>query len=127
MTGSLQNRWRRVIAYALAYAFALQGFIFALEVGDPAFAAANGAKWPGFELCAHDGTVPTPPAAPDHGPMCNVHCIFCVTDAVFLDSPPPATPHYQKVPLAGAMRAHSAPRLVALLAVESAWPRGPPA
>ncbi|HTU33412.1 MAG TPA: hypothetical protein VMF66_06375 [Candidatus Acidoferrum sp.] len=127
MTRSLQIRCRRLIAYALAYAFALQGLIFALDLGNSAFAAANGAAWAGFELCSHSGVSPTAPGAPHQGPMGNVHCMFCVAGAVFLDSTPPAPPHYQKVALAGAMTAKATLRLVALLLIAGAWPRGPPA
>ena len=126
MTRSLQARSRRVIAYALAYAFALQGFSLALEIGNSAFAAANGVGWAGFALCAHGGDAPTVPGVPDQGPIGNVHCVFCIAGAAFLNSAPPAAPHYRKVPLVGTMTALSAQRLVALLAVESAWPRGPP-
>lgn len=127
MTRSLQICLRRLIAYALAYALALQGFIFALDIGNSTFAAANGAAWAGFELCAHRGVAPTVPALPDQSPIGNVHCVFCVAGAAFLNSAPPMAPHYRKVQVAGALAALSAPHLVALASIESAWPRGPPA
>ncbi len=111
----------------MAYAFALQGLVFALDIGSAAFAAKNGAASAGFELCTQGGSVAAAPRVPDRGPMGNVHCMFCVAGAVFLDSTPPPPPHYHEVLLAGAVTTLSAPHLVTLLINDSAWPRGPPA
>ena len=116
-----------MIALALACAFALQGFIFALEVGNAAFAATNGAAWAGFELCAHSGVAPTVPGMPDQGPIGNVHCMFCIAGAVFLSAAPLVAPKVRQVLLAYVMAGLPAGRLVPPKMSESAWPRGPPA
>jgi len=127
MTNRLQKRLRCVIAYAVAYAIALQGFFFALDIGNAAFAAKSSAGWAGFELCAEGGAAPKQPAPPVQGPMGRVNCMFCLSGAIFLNSAPPAPPIYHKVLLVRAVATPVAPRLVALASVGSAWPRGPPA
>lgn len=127
MTRGLQNRSRRAIACALAYAFALQGFIFALDIGNAAFAAANGVARAGFELCIHGGPAPKQSDVPTQSPTGNVHCILCMAGAVFLNSAPPAPPDYREALLSSAMAPLSVPHLVAVAVIESAWPRGPPA
>jgi len=126
MTRISQGAWRRVIAGALAYALALQSFIFALDIGSSAF-AADGSAWAGFELCSHGNAGATPPGAPAQGPIGNVHCVFCVAGAVFVNCPPPCALQAGKVVLIDAVWPAAAPRLVALFINESAWPRGPPA
>jgi len=118
--------WRRVLTCGLAYALALQGFIFALDIGSSAF-AADGTAWAGFELCTHGGAAPAGPDAPSQGPLGNVHCVFCVAGAVFLNCPPPCTLLCRKLVFTEAAWPLAATDLVAFFVVESAWPRGPPA
>ncbi len=119
--------WRRVIAGVLAYALALQGFIFALDIGRPAVAAddANGTSWAGFELCSHGGAAL--PGAPAQSPAGDPHCLFCIAGAVYVNCAPPCAPQCSKVVLTNAVWPLAAPRLVARFINEGAWPRGPPA
>lgn len=126
MTGRLQNCSRRLIACAMAYAFALQGFIFALDIGNSAFAAVNDTAWAGFELCVHSGAVPTVPGVPDQGPVGHAHCVYCIVGTVFLNATPAAAPNVHQVLLADGVTALAAGRLVPPNVSQSAWPRGPP-
>lgn len=119
--------WRRVFACVLVYALAIQGFVFALDIGRPAVAAANGAAWAGFELCSHGGAGAAVPGAPTQGPIGNVHCLFCIGGAVYVNCAPPCAVQASEAVLVGAAWPSLAPRLVALFVNESAWPRGPPA
>ena len=119
--------WRRVIAGVLAYALALQGFIFALDIGRPAVAASPDPAWAGFELCSHSGGGATAPGAPSQGPVGDLHCLFCIAGAVYVNCAPPCAPQFSKVMLTNAVWPLTAPRLVALVVNKSAWPRGPPA
>lgn len=116
---------RRVFTCALAYALAVQGFIFALQIGSSAF-AADGAAWAGFELCTHDGASSAAPAVPSQDPLGNIHCVFCVAGAVFLNSPPPSPPPSRLLVFTDVDWSLPRLRLVAIPVVESAWPRGPP-
>ncbi len=126
MTRTSHNTWRRVIAGVLAYALAVQGLIFALDIGGAANAARTGAAWAGFELCAHDGTTNVP-GIPAQGPDGNVHCIFCVAGAVFLNCAPPGLVQSRAIVLRDAVWPRAGSQLVAVSRVASAWPRGPPA
>ena len=120
--------WRRVIAGVLAYAVALQGFIFALDLGHPAIAAADAANataWAGFELCTHGGAAP--PGAPAQAPVGDMHCPFCIAGAVFVNCAPPSALQYSTVVLTVVVWPTTVPQLRALFMSESAWPRGPPA
>ncbi len=116
---------RRVFTCALAYALAIQGFIFAFEIGSSAF-AADGTASAGFELCTHNGASSTAPAVPVQGPLGNIHCVFCVAGAVFLNSPPPSPPPPRQLTFTYVGWPLAAVHLAAILVVESAWPRGPP-
>jgi len=117
--------WRRVLAGVLAYALVLQGFIVAFDIGRPASAAPNGVAWAGFELCSHNADSALP-GVPAQGPIGNIHCVFCVAGAVFLNCLPPSTPQYSKATFTDAVWHLTTPRLATLVVTESAWPRGPP-
>jgi len=118
---------RRVIAGVLAYALAFQGFLFALDMGQPVIAATGGAAFAGFELCSHSGAASTVPGAPSQTPVGQIHCIFCIAGAVYVNCAPPCAPLWNTIVLSNAVWPFAAPRLVALAINESAWPRGPPA
>ena len=122
------STWRRVIAGVLAYALAVQGFIFALDLDQPAIAAANGTAFAGFELCSHSGnTGATVPGVPSQAPVGELHCLFCIGGAIYVNCAPPGAPLWNKIVLINAAWTSTTPRLVALFINESAWPRGPPA
>lgn len=126
MPRASRTGWRRIIAGVLAYAVALQGFIFALDLGYPTAAAdaGNATAWAGFELCTHGGAAS--PGVPAQVPVGDMHCPFCVAGLVFVNCAPPAEPQYRTIELTDAVWPPTAPRLVALFISESAWPRGPP-
>ncbi len=129
MPRASRTGWRRIIAGVLAYAVALQGFIFALDLGHPAAAAADAANagaWAGFELCTHSGGGAGSPGVPAQVPVGDMHCPFCVAGAVFMNCAPPAALQYSTILLTDVVWPPTAPRLVALFLSESAWPRGPP-
>lgn len=121
------SAWRRVIAGVLAYALALQGFVFALDLERPAIGAANSATFAGFELCSHNGGSATLPGAPSQAPVGELHCLFCIAGAVYVNCAPPSAPIWNKIVLINAVWTSTTPRLIALFVNESAWPRGPPA
>jgi hypothetical protein len=118
---------RRILSCVLAYALALQGFIFAANIDGPAISAANAAAWTGFQLCTHGGGGAALPEAPSQGPTGDDHCIFCIAGTVYVDCASPSSPQYSKAVFTDVAWPLSAPRLVAFLVNESAWPRGPPA
>ncbi len=118
--------WRRVIAGVLAYALALQGVIFVLDIGRAAAAAADGRAVAGFALCAHSGAAASP-GAPAQAPVGALHCPFCFAGAVFVNCAAPCAPPWNKVIQSHAVWLLPAPRLVTFFINESAWPRGPPA
>jgi hypothetical protein len=120
MARSSHSLWRRIVSVVVAYAFALQGFVFVVGAAS-AFAAADNAP---FEICHNGGA--NLPDAPSPAPLAE-HCPFCIAGAVYVSSPPPATPHYRMIVLTGAVWPLAAPRLAAFFVNESAWPRGPPA
>lgn len=122
----LRLLWRRVLAGVLAYALALQGLIFALDIGRPAIAAAgDDANVTTWALCTHSGGVAAP-GAPTQAPLGDLHCPFCFAGAVFVNCAPPCVHQFSKILLTDAVWPLAAPRLVALFSNESAWPRGPP-
>jgi len=122
----LHRGWRRVLACVILYALVLQGFLYAVAVGEPALGAADNAAWAGVELCVHGGHAATLPGAPAQAPTASIHCLFCIAGAVYVNCAPPAAPRYSRSVLVSLVRPLAAPRLVALLVNESAWPRGPP-
>ena len=127
IAGTNQTRWRRIIACALAYALALQGFLFALNLGSSAAAAQQDAAAGHFQLCSHDGGGASAPGAPSQAPAGSTHCLFCICGStVYVSSAPPATPQYQSAVVASAMAYAAAPRLAGSLTNKNAWPRGPP-
>lgn len=117
---------RRVFTCALAYALAIQGFIFALQIGGSAF-AADSTAWAGFELCTRNGVSSTPPSLPVQDPLGNIHCVFCIAGAFFLNSPPPSPPPSRELAFTHVGWRLAPVHLAAIFIVESAWPRGPPA
>lgn len=110
----------------LVYALVLQSFVFALDISRPAFAANDNAAWAGFTLCSHSGAGATVPGVPAQGPIGNIHCIFCVSGAVYVASLPPAPVQRSHDVITDAVWPPAVPRLVALWINASAWPRGPP-
>lgn len=122
----LQRGWRRVLACAVLYALVLQSFLYAVAVGEPALGAADNAAWAAVELCVHGGDAAALPGAPQQAPTASIHCLFCIAGAVYVNCAPPSPPRYIRGVLASPVRPFAAPRLVALLVNESAWPRGPP-
>jgi hypothetical protein len=78
-------------------------------------------------LCLHDGGVAPPTGPSDQGPAANSHCPFCIACSVYVNCAPPPSPQYAMIVFAGAMTPASASRLLALVVIDSAWPRGPPA
>ncbi len=115
-----------MIAGVLAYALAAQGFVFAFDIGGAANAAETGTAWAGFELCSHSGTTSVP-GIPAQAPDGNVHCVFCVAGAVFLNCAPPGVIQSSKIVLSEAVWPLTVSQLIAIPIIESAWPRGPPA
>ena len=118
--------WRRVIAGVLAYALALQGLIFVLDIGRVAAAAADGTAVAGFALCTHDSAAAAP-GAPAQAPVSALHCPFCFAGAVFVNCAAPCAPAWNKFVLGNALGPLTRPQLISLLTNENAWPRGPPA
>jgi hypothetical protein len=128
MARTSHRTWWRVIAGVLAYALAVQGFVFALDLDQPAIAAANGTAFVSFELCSHGGGgSATVPGVPSQAPVGELHCLFCVGGAVYVNCAPPCAPLWSKIVLIDAAWTSTPGRLVALFVNESAWPRGPPA
>jgi hypothetical protein len=117
--------WRRVLSCLLAYALALQGFIFAFDASRPAVAAAPDAVWAGFELCSHSDAGAALPDAPQ-APASHSHCVFCLAGIVYVNSAPPVTPHCGAVVAPTTAWTLVAPELVAFQVNRNAWPRGPP-
>lgn len=120
--------WWRVLSCALAYALALQGFIFAANVGAAVSVAVSGTERPilaGFELCTHGGTA-TLPDTPQQIPASDDHCPFCISGLLYVNCAPPRTPHGAAVVITRPLWPLAASRLVTLFVNESAWPRGPP-
>ncbi len=113
-----------MIAGILAYTLATQGFIFAFDIG-AANAAETGTAWAGFELCSHSGTTSVP-GIPAQAPDGNVHCVFCVAGAVFLNCAPPGVIQSSKIVLSAAVWPFTVSQFAAIPISESAWPRGPP-
>jgi len=120
--------WRRVVSCVLAYALALQGFIFALDASRPAVAATPDTAWAGFELCSHSGagaTLPDAPKAPASDSHC-VFCVFCLAGSAYVNSAPSVTPDRGAIAVSHAAWTLVAPALVSVRVNRSAWPRGPP-
>jgi hypothetical protein len=120
-----RSGWRRILSCLLAYAIVLQGLIFAVDAGRPAFAAAPDAAWAGFPLCSHGDEGGSAPASPQAPATCD-HCILCLAGVVFVSSAPPATPAFGAMKISDAAWLLAAPQLAAFLVNRSAWPRGPP-
>jgi len=120
--------WRRVLSCALAYAIALQGFLFTLDASRPVIASTPDAAWAGFELCSHSGagaTLPDAPKAPTSDGHC-IFCVFCLAGSLYVSSAPSVTPDRGAIAVSRAAWALVAPSLISLKVNRNAWPRGPP-
>ena len=126
MTAGSKNGYRRFLACALAYALAVQGFLFALDIGGSAVGAANAAAVGVIELCSHSSNTSDLPGTPSHIPVGDNHCLFCIVGAVYVHCAPPGTPQYDTVAQAQAVWVLPTPELTAPPVNASAWPRGPP-
>jgi hypothetical protein len=123
MVNSPTNRWQLLTACLLVLALVLQGIALTLAgarlaTADPTNDAA------GFELCRHDGGV-RGGGAPGR-PAADSHCIFCLTEATYLDAPVTAS---QCRTIAFGVLSWSLGawwRLPAATVNASARPRGPP-
>jgi len=120
------SSWRRVLSCALAYALALQGFIFALDASRPAVVSTPDTAWAGFELCSHNGAGAASPEAPK-APASGSHCLFCTAGIVYVNSTPPATHCRDVIAVSATAWPLIAPELIAFHVNRNAWPRGPPA
>jgi len=110
-------------------ALVLQGFTFAVDILQTALGGAGGAQdtaWAGFELCTHGGGASAVPDTPSQSPVGDNHCPFCVAAGVYLNCAPPCALRCSKIEFTNVAWPLAAPRLVAFLVNESAWPRGPP-
>jgi hypothetical protein len=116
-----------VLVCALAYALVLQGLIIASDTAQAAVGSNNDAPPSEFVLCTHDGAGPTLPRAPLQIPVSDGHCPFCIVGAVYLHCAPPAAPQLLGSILSERVTLLAAPRLLAVLVNQIAWPRGPPA
>ena len=121
--GALPGYLRRATACALAYAIALQGFLFALGVCP---AAAQTAASTGFQLCSHDGSGDALPGAPLQLPLNDQNCPLCVAAGAYMDCAPTLVPACSEFVFSKAAWRPVAPRAVTLFAFAPAWPRGPP-
>ena len=115
-----------MFAGMLAYALVLQGLAFALASGESARGAED-LSWVSSELCIHSANGASVPGKPGERSAADAHCLFCVPGAVYVGSAPPAAPQLLGSVLAEKVAPLTAPRLLALLVNQSAWPRGPPA
>jgi hypothetical protein len=117
-----RNRWQRLTAGILVLALVLQGIAFTLAgarvaAADPTDAAAS------FFLCRHDGGLGG--GGPPKSPASDRHCIFCLTEATYLDAPAAASA-YHTITFGVLSWSLSAWRLSATTVNASARPRGPP-
>src|SRR5271170_1823341 len=113
MARGLHSGWRRVFSVVLIYALALQGFVFALDMGRPAVAAGSDSAIVGFALCSHhSGADATLPGTPPHDPLgdCN-HCPFCLSGALYVSAAPPGAFRYSKVAFSNMTWLLTPPRL----------------
>ena len=120
-----RKRLRCAVIYAAAYAIALQGLIFALQIG-AAVAALQQSALGGFALCHHDEVAVILTDDPSQSLPSDRHCPFCVVGLVYVNSQPPSVPGWTEFVPAKAVQPLPAPRLAAFGANAGAWPRGPP-
>jgi len=128
MPRQMRDKWRRVIACAVAYALAAQSLVFALAIGQAASAAdgVNDPNWRGFVLCSHLASDQSSTATKAPAPLQQTHCPFCLAGAIYVSCVPPATPPWNEVVLNTAIWLPVAQPLIALVIDGSGWPRGPP-
>lgn len=117
---------RRVFACALAYALVLQGLGFSLASAEPP-PDTDGLGWASSALCIHSANGTSVPGKPGERSAADAHCLFCIPGAVYVGCAPPAAPQLLGSTLVDRVAPLAAPRLLALLLHQSAWPRGPPA
>jgi hypothetical protein len=110
----------------LAYALVLQGLGFALASGEPARGGED-LSWASSELCIHSANPAGVPGKPGERSAADAHCLFCIPGAVYVGCAPPAAPQLRGGTIAEKVAPLAARRLLAFLAHQSAWPRGPPA
>jgi hypothetical protein len=125
MAAILPRSLRRVIAYLLAYALSLQGFVFAIASVSPAGASIQNPTFVALQLCSHSQTT-TLPDAPTQAPLGQRHCLFCIAGAVYVNCASPSVCDCNFAFLS-TPRLLGAPRLIARFVGGGAWPRGPPA
>lgn len=125
--GQSRQGWRRVLACIFAYALAVQGLVFAIEIGSAAAASPNGPAWAGFELCERAGAATQSPGLPAPSPIGNIHCVFCVAGAVFVDCTPPVLAQTNSTIVENTVWPIAATHPVKAFVAAGAWPRGPPA
>lgn len=125
MAAILPGSLRRVIAYGLAYALSLQGFVFAIATENPAGASIQNPSFVALPLCIHSQTT-TLPGAPTPAPLGYAHCLFCIAGAVYVNCTSPWAGDCTLTFVSAAWLPF-VPHLVARFVGGSAWPRGPPA
>jgi len=116
---------RRVIAYGLAYALSLQGFVFAISSASPVGSSPENPTIVAFPLCVH-GETTTLPRAPTQAPLGDNHCPFCVAGAFYVSCASPCAGDCDFTFVSTdwlSVAPHFIPRFVG----GGAWPRGPPA
>lgn len=118
---------RRVLVCALAYGLALQGLIISWDAAQAALGTADSAAFSEFTLCSHGATASTLPGTLPQGPVSDNNCIFCIVGAVYVNCAPASAPHVVHIIITEKVARFAAPRLLAPLVNQSAWPRGPPA
>ena len=116
---------RRVVAYGLAYALSLQGFVFAIATANPAEASVQNPSFVALPLCVHSQTT-TLPGAPTPAPLGHAHCLFCIAGAVYVNCTSPCAGNCPFT-FVSAVWLPNARHLIARFVGGSGWPRGPPA
>jgi len=125
MAAILPRSLRRVIAYLLAYALCLQGFVFAIASVSPAGASIQNPTFVALALCSHSQTT-TLPDAPTQAPLGQPHCLFCIAGAVYVNCASPSAADFDFT-FVSTVWLPAAPNLIARFVGGGAWPRGPPA
>jgi hypothetical protein len=118
--------WRKLIAFVVAHAIAVQALLVTLGGLSLAWNAAQNA--PTFELCLHDtdGAAQQSPAqVPDHFPC--THCILCVAGAhAVVGGTAPVVFYRINIVVAVVHRLDDTRALRRLTRYAIASPRGPP-
>jgi hypothetical protein len=125
MAAFLQRTLRRVVAYGLAYALSLHGFLFAIASASPAGASIQNPIVVALPLCTHSQTT-TPLGAPSQAPFGDNHCPFCIAGAAYVNCASPCAADCGFT-LVSTVWLPVTPHLIVRCVGASAWPRGPPA